>query len=79
LEATPRVHLLSTRGNFEGLVVVPHQTLCPKDKIDLTKVFTLSSSSTDIVAEQKVYLISLFTRDRSTFGSIGTGFKTCLT
>ena len=41
-------------------------------------MFAVSStftSSTDIVAEQKVYLTSLFTGDRSTFGPIGTGFK----
>ena len=78
LETTPTVHLLSCRGSFEGLVVVPHQPLCPKDKVDLAKVFAVSAtftSSVHIVAEQKVYLTSLFTGDRSTFGPIGTGFK----
>ena len=78
METTPTVHLLSCRGSFEGLVVVPHQPLCPKDKVDLAKVFAVSAtftSSVHIVAEQKVYLTYLFTGDRSTFGPIGTGFK----
>ena len=70
--------MLSAIVNNSNSSFVPHQPLCPKDKIDLAKVFTVSStftSSTNIVAEQKVNITSLFTGDRSTFGPIGTGFK----